>query len=76
MAPAFVRQGLERLRARIDATGATITDGFPHYGDTVTGHWTTSPAGDWTGGFWNGLCWLAAHTTGEARYHEWALRWA
>jgi unsaturated chondroitin disaccharide hydrolase len=76
MAPAFVQEGLARLRARIDATGAAITEGFPHYGDPATGRWTTSPAGDWTGGFWNGLCWLAAHATGEVRYREWALRWA
>ena len=76
MAPAFVAEGLARLRARIDATGTAITEGFPHYGDPATGRWTTSPAGDWTGGFWSGLCWLAAHATGEARYREWALRWA
>ena len=72
----FVTNGLVRLRTRIDATGASVTEGFPHYGDPVTGRWTTSPAGDWTGGFWNGLCWLAAHTTGEAKYRDWALRWA
>jgi unsaturated chondroitin disaccharide hydrolase len=37
MAPAFVQEGLARLRARIDATGAAITEGFPHYGDPATG---------------------------------------
>src|SRR5262245_64115570 len=60
---------------RIDATRGQITDGFPHYGDPATGRWTTSPAGDWTGGFWNGLCWLAAHATGKDQYREWALAW-
>src|SRR3989442_2345217 len=35
----------------------------------------TSLGGDWTGGFWNGMCWLAAHVTGDARYRTWALAW-
>lgn len=65
--------GLERLLRRIDVTGQSALVGFPHYGDPATGRWTTSPAGDWTGGFWNGLCWLAAHATGEERYRRWAL---
>src|SRR5438552_3591699 len=50
---------LQRMLGRIVATGGQVTDGFPHYGDPATGRWTTSPAGDWTGGFWNGLCGLA-----------------
>jgi len=67
---------LDRMLRRIDETGATVKDGFPHFADPETGRWTTSPAGDWTGGFWNGLCWLAAHGTGEPRYRRWALEWA
>src|SRR5947208_6772800 len=66
---------LQRMLGRIVATGGQVTDGFPHYGDPATGRWTTSPAGDWTGGFWNGLCWLAAHATGKDPYREWALAW-
>ena len=63
----------DAMLRRIDATAATVTDGFPHYGDPATGKWTTSPAGDWTGGFWNGLCWLAARATGKDPYRQWAL---
>ncbi len=70
------RQALERMLGRIDATGAAVEEGFPHYGDPATGRWTTSPAGDWTGGFWVGLCWLAARATGEGRYRRWAIEWA
>jgi unsaturated chondroitin disaccharide hydrolase len=67
------REAFQRLRHRVDATGTAVRDGFPHYADPTTGQWTTSPAGDWTGGFWGGLCWLAAHATGEPRYRAWAL---
>ena len=35
-----------------------------------------SPAGDWTGGFWVGLLWLAAQRTGEVRYRAAARDWA
>lgn len=66
-------EAFRRLLWRVDATGATVREGFPHYADPTTGQWTTSPAGDWTGGFWAGLCWLAARATGESRYRTWAL---
>jgi unsaturated chondroitin disaccharide hydrolase len=70
------RAGFERMLARVQATAASVTEGFPHYADPVTGTWTTSPSGDWTGGFWCGMCWLAAQATGDKRYRELALRWA
>jgi unsaturated chondroitin disaccharide hydrolase len=67
------RAGLDRMLRRVDATGASVIEGFPHYGDPATGTWTTSAAGDWTGGFWCGMGWLAAHATGDKRYRDWAL---
>lgn len=67
------RAGLDRMLRRVDATGASVIEGFPHYADPATGTWTTSPAGDWTGGFWCGMSWLAAHATGDKRYRDWAL---
>ena len=48
---------------------------FPHYADPQTGEWTTSEAGDWTGGFWNGMLWLAYAATKEQKYLDWAERW-
>lgn len=71
-------QALERLLRRVDATGTALrpADGFPHWGDPATGRWTLSPDGDWTGGFWCALCWLAAHATGRPRYRDWARAWA
>ena len=58
MASTTWQDGLRRLLHRVDATGESATDGFPHYGDPTTGRWTTSPGGDWTGSFWNGLAGL------------------
>ena len=52
------------MRGRIVRTAESVKDGFPHFADPATGTWTTSPAGDWTGGFWNGMLWLAARYGG------------
>jgi unsaturated chondroitin disaccharide hydrolase len=63
---------IDRMLARIRDTAARVRDGFPHWADPETGHWTTTPDGDWTGGYWLGMLWLAAATTGDARYAAWA----
>ena len=65
-------QAIDRMLARIQDTAAQVTDGFPHWADPETGHWTTTPDGDWTGGYWIGMLWLAAAATGDARYRSWA----
>jgi unsaturated chondroitin disaccharide hydrolase len=71
---------IEQMTARVDGTIAQLGGleplPFPHYGDPRTGRWTTSPDGDWTGGHWVGMLWLAAHRTGDARYRRVAERWA
>jgi len=64
------------MLARIDATLEQPGQGFPHYANPEDGVWTRSPAGDWTGGFWVGLLWLAALRTGDVRYREAARDWA
>jgi len=67
---------LAKMRIRIDQTLDTVEDGFPHYGVPSTGEWITSPLGDWTGGFWNGMLWLTAYETGQERYARAAEDWA
>jgi unsaturated chondroitin disaccharide hydrolase len=68
---------LERILNRIDSTATLGPDaGFPHYGDPATGDWTRSPTGDWTGGFWIGMLWLAATLTGEEQYQTLGRTWA
>jgi unsaturated chondroitin disaccharide hydrolase len=63
---------VDRVLTRIQATQAQVKDGFPHWADPVTGRWTSTPDGDWTGGYWLGMLWLAGTATGEARYRDWA----
>ena len=70
------QKALDRMAKRVDQTGPQLKGAFPHYADPVTGEWTTTPDGDWTGGFWPGMCWLAARSTGGARYRRWAGEWA
>src|SRR2546422_17947 len=66
---------LARMRGRIARTAASMTAGFPHFADPATGAWTTSPAGDWTGGFWNGMLWLTARYGDDPRSRAWAAEW-
>jgi unsaturated chondroitin disaccharide hydrolase len=70
------QSGIDRMLARIDETAQQVKDGFPHWADPDTGRWTTTPDGDWTGGYWIGMLWLAGAATGEARYGQWAAAWA
>jgi unsaturated chondroitin disaccharide hydrolase len=65
-------QAIERMLARVQGTVAQVKEGFPHWADPETGRWTTTSDGDWTGGYWIGMLWLAAVTTGDARYRTWA----
>jgi unsaturated chondroitin disaccharide hydrolase len=67
---------IDRMLARVQGTAAQVKDGFPHWADPDTGRWTTTPDGDWTGGYWIGMLWLAAAATGEDRYRAWAAPWA
>ena len=72
MTPGPWTDAIDRMLARVQDTAARVTDGFPHWADPDTGRWTTTPDGDWTGGYWIGMLWLAAAATGEARYRQWA----
>ena len=63
---------IERMLTRVRDTAGRVKDRFPHWADPETGDWTTTADGDWTGGFWIGLLWLAATATGDARYRRWA----
>lgn len=68
-------RAIERMLARVEDTAARVGDRFPHWADEETGEWTTTADGDWTGGYWIGMLWLAATATGEARYRTRAESW-
>ncbi len=67
---------VERIMHRIDATLAQSDEGFPHYANPADGQWVRTPVGDWTGGFWVGMLWLAALHTNQSRYRDAARTWA
>jgi unsaturated chondroitin disaccharide hydrolase len=69
-------QAIELILERIRSTADQDVTGFPHYADAVTGAWTRTPGGDWTGGFWNGLLWLGAACSGEERLRDLARVWS
>ena len=72
MSDARWSEAIDRMLTRVRDTSSRVKNGFPHWADPETGEWTTTPDGDWTGGFWIGMLWLAATATGEAQYRAWA----
>jgi unsaturated chondroitin disaccharide hydrolase len=62
------REAIDRMLVRIQDTAERVTSGFPHWARPDTGQWTSTPDGDWTGGYWIGMLWLAATATGESQY--------
>lgn len=75
MSDAVWTEAIDHMMVRINDTAAQVTEGFPLYADPATGKWAISPDGDWTGGFWNGMLWLAYATTKKRKYLDWAERW-
>lgn len=66
----------DRMRRRIDHNLGILQSEFPHWANSQTGSWTTTPDGDWTGGAWPGMLWVSAMRTGEARYLDAARLWS
>lgn len=70
-----LNEALDRVLQRVETAAHMNLDGFPHFADQDTGVWTCSRDGDWTGGFWPGILWLAHEATGEERYRALARKW-
>ena len=68
-------EALDSVAAHVRATVAADLTGFPHYGDTDTGAWTTTPDGFWTGGYWNAMLWLGGAIFDDADLVAEARRW-
>lgn len=67
-------QAIERMLGRMRDTARRVGDRYPHWANPDTGEWTTTADGDWTGGYWVGMHWLAHRATGDAAYREAAER--
>jgi unsaturated chondroitin disaccharide hydrolase len=69
-------EAIDRMLTRLRDTAGRVGDGFPHWADPESGQWTVTADGDWTGGFWVAMLWLACRGTGEESYRRWARQWA
>jgi unsaturated chondroitin disaccharide hydrolase len=67
--------GLSLLVERVRSTLGGIDDGFPYVADPDTGEWTVTADGNWCGGHWIGMLWLAADRTGETQFARAARRY-
>ena len=61
-------EAIGRMQKRMEDTRRRVGSAYPHWADPETGAWTTTADGDWTGGFWAGMHWLASKHTGEENY--------
>jgi len=57
---------LAALIERVRETRAEVGTEFPLYADPETGEWVTTSDGDWCGGHWIGLLWLATKYVDDA----------
>jgi len=68
-------EAARRMAGRAEQTAVSLKKGFPHWADSRTGAWVTTPDGDWTGGALPGMLWLALRLTKEAGYAQLARSW-
>ncbi|QFG22286.1 sugar ABC transporter permease [Actinomadura sp. WMMB 499] len=60
----WAEQTLESLLDRVAGAERDLGTRWPLYADPISGAWSTTARGSWTGGFWAGLLWLRAAATG------------
>jgi len=66
-------RGRDRLIRRVYETASQVGDQFPYYADP-SGKWIVTSDGDWCGGHWVGMLWIAYQHTGDVVLRELALR--
>jgi unsaturated chondroitin disaccharide hydrolase len=59
---------IQRMLVRMEDTTKRVGTRFPHWANPTTGEWVTTADGDWTGGYWVGMNWIAHHVTGDRKY--------
>ncbi|MFH9244377.1 sugar ABC transporter permease [Streptomyces lydicus] len=67
-AAGWAETALASVLARVSVTARAAGPRFPLYADPDTGTWRTTARGSWTGGFWAGLLWLRALSSGAAEH--------
>ena len=61
---------IHRMLVRMEDTTKRVGARFPHWADTDTGEWVTTADGDWTGGYWVGMNWIAHRVTGDRKFES------
>lgn len=74
LTPDDAESAVDAVFDRVDETLNDITD-FPFVADPATGEWDTTEDGNWCGGHWIGLLWLAYRHRGDDRYRTAALEY-
>ena len=69
-----IRTALEMMTDRVEATLDETGDRFPFVADPQTGEWETTDDGNWCGGHWVGLLWIAHEVASRAGEDERAAR--
>lgn len=67
-------EGLSLLVARTGSMLDQIGDNFPYFADPETGDWQVTDDGNWCGGHWIGMLWLAHEQTGKDQFANAAER--
>ncbi|MED2973228.1 glycoside hydrolase family 88 protein [Fictibacillus sp. B-59209] len=71
----LMKEAYNQILEGMKITANNTDSQFPHYADGESGEWVYSPYGDWTGGYWNGMNWLAAYGTNDESFLNWARKW-
>ncbi len=61
----WAERALGEVLSRAAETESLVGERWPLHADPLSGRWTTTARGSWTGGFWAGLLWLRAIVSGE-----------
>jgi len=69
-------EAISRVRSRIEDSAHRCGERFPHWANPDTGDWTSTVDGDWTGGFFVGMQWLALKVAPDAAMEARALAMA
>lgn len=65
--------GCDQMIHRVYETARQVGEQFPYYAEP-SGKWIVTSDGDWCGGHWVGMLWIAYQRTGDVALRDLALR--